>query len=142
MGNFEGVTSITMAMDLKALNDQLKTIAQLTILKYNAALLAAADGRTSPYVLTQRELDNIVQRVQRKQSLTITHDLSAVKTTASMENNTIIFYFEVPIIDAKKEFNLYSVVPLPVFMNGTYLPNVDSNHIAIKRRRRQIHSPQ
>ena len=131
MGNFEGVTSITMAMDLKALNDQLKTISQLTILKYNAALLAAADGRTSPYVLTQRELDNIVQRVQRKQSLTLTHDLSAVKTTASMENNTIIFYFEVPIIDAKKEFNLYSVVPLPVFMNGTYLPNVDSNHIAI-----------
>ena len=131
MGNFEGVTSITMAMDLKALNEQLKTISQLTILKYNAALLAAADGRTSPYVLPQRELDNIVQRVQRKQSITLSHDLSAVKTTASMENNTIIFYFEIPIIDPKKEFNLYSVVPLPVFMNGTYLPNVDSNHIAI-----------
>jgi len=42
LGNFEGVTSITMAQDLSGLNEQLQTISQLTILKYNAALLAAA----------------------------------------------------------------------------------------------------
>jgi len=94
--------------------------------------LAAADGRTSPYVLPQRELDNIVQRVQRNKGLTLSHDLSTVKTTAVLENNTIVFYFEIPIIDVKKDFNLYTITPLPVFMNnGTYLPNIDSNHIAI-----------
>ncbi len=43
MGSFEGVTSITMAMDLKALNEQLKTISQLTLLKYTTALIAAAN---------------------------------------------------------------------------------------------------
>jgi len=61
MGSFKGVTSITMAMDLKALNEQLKTIAQLTLLKYTTALIAAADGQTSPYVLPQKDLDLLVQ---------------------------------------------------------------------------------
>jgi hypothetical protein len=131
LSNFEGVTSITMAMDLKGLNEQLQTISQLTILKYNAALLAAADGRTSPYVLPQRELDHIVQRVQRNKGLTLSHDPATIKTTVTIENNTIVFYFEIPIIDPKKTFDLYTVVPIPVFMNQTYLPNMDSNHIAI-----------
>ncbi len=48
MTNFDGVTALTMGLDLKGLNQNLQTIAQLTILKHNAALLAAADGRTSP----------------------------------------------------------------------------------------------
>jgi hypothetical protein len=61
----------------------------------------------------------------------LSHDPAAVKTTVTIENNTIVFYFEIPIIDPKKTFDLYTVVPIPVFMNETYLPNVDSNHIAI-----------
>jgi hypothetical protein len=132
LGRFDGVTSITMAMDLKGLNQQLQTVAQMTLLKYNAAVMAAVDGRTSPYVLPQKELDGIVQKAQRNKQVTLSHDLNAIRTLVSIENNTIVFYLEVPIVDAKKEFNLYTVTPLPIFMNnGTYLPNLDSNHIAI-----------
>ena len=132
MGSFDGVTSITMAMDLKALNEQLKTISQLTLLKYTTALIAAADGRTSPYVLSQKDLDQLVQNTQRLRNIKLSHDLDAIKTTVTIEDNTIIFYLEIPIIDDKKLFNLYTVSALPVFMNNeTYLPNLDSNHIAI-----------
>ena len=134
MSKFDGVTSITMGIDLKGLNQNLQTVAQLTILKYNAALLAAADGRTSPYILSQKELDTIVQDAQKKKGLTLSDNLADVKTTASIEDNKIVFYFEIPIKDPKKQFNLYTVTPLPVFIdNTTYLPHLDSNHIAFNK---------
>jgi len=129
---FDGITSITMGLDLKALNQNLQTVTQLTMLKYNAAIAAAADHRASPYILPQEDLDQLVTMHQRLKGIILTHDLSQVKTTAILENNTIVFYLEVPIIDTKKEFSLYTVTPLPIFMdNTTLMPMIDSNHIAI-----------
>jgi hypothetical protein len=42
MTNFDGVTALTMGLDLKGLNQNLQAIAKLTILKHNAAMLASA----------------------------------------------------------------------------------------------------
>jgi hypothetical protein len=132
MTNFDGVTALTMGLDLKGLNQNLQAIAQLTILKHSAAMLAAADGRASPYVLPQKDLDQIVNTMQRRKGITLSHNLADVKTTAMIENEQIVFYFEIPILDPKKEFILYTVTPLPMFTeNTTLMPNIDSNHIAI-----------
>ncbi len=86
MTNFDGVTALTMGLDLKGLNQNLQAIAQLTILKHSAAMLAAADGRASPYVLPQKDLDQIVNTMQRRKSITLSHNLADVKTTAMIEN--------------------------------------------------------
>jgi len=132
MTNFDGVTALTMGLDLKGLNQNLQAIAQLTILKHSAAMLAAADGRASPYILPQKDLDQIVNTIQRRKGITLSHNLADVKTTAMIENEQIVFYFEIPILDPKKEFTLYTVTPLPMFTdNMTLMPIIDSNHIAI-----------
>jgi len=96
MTNFDGVTALTMGLDLKGLNQNLQTIAQL-----------------------------------RQKGITLSHNRAEVKTKAMIEANKIMFYFEIPILDAKKEFTLYTVTPLPMFTdNATHIPNIDSTHIA------------
>ena len=135
IGNFEGTLAMTIGTDLRSIIQQLQTVTQVTVLKYNAALLAAASGKTSPYVLSQEDLNEIVQTAQRDKAMTLTSDTSLVTTIPTFEKNRIIFLFSIPIIDANKEFTIYTVTPLPIFLeNGTYMPNMDSNHIAIHNR--------
>ncbi len=53
------ITSTAIASiesDLKTLIQYLETALQLTLLKYEAALSAAQDSRTSPYTLSQKDL--------------------------------------------------------------------------------------
>jgi hypothetical protein len=121
-----------MGIDLNLLCKQLQTVTQLTLLKYNAALLAAANGKTSPYVLSQAELDDIVIKQQRTKALTLSPDLATVRTTPILLDGTVTFFIDIPIIDYSKEFQIFTVNPLPIFMdNKTFLPNLDSDHIAI-----------
>ena len=80
IGNFEGTLAITIGIDLKSIITQLQIITQVTVLKYNSALLAAASGKTSPYVLSQEELEEIVQTTQRDKGITLTSDLTLIKT--------------------------------------------------------------
>ena len=135
IGNFEGTLAMTIGIDLKSIITQLQTITQVTVLKYNSALLAAASGKTSPYVLSQDELEEIVQTTQRDKAITLTSDLTLIKTVPALVDRQIIFFFDIPIIDANKEFTIYTIAPLPIFLeNGTYLPNLDSDHIAIHSR--------
>ena len=72
--------AITIGIDLKSIITRLQTITQVTVLKYNSALLAAASGKTSPYVLSQEELEEIVQTTQRDKGITLTSDLTLIKT--------------------------------------------------------------
>jgi len=60
IGNFKGTLAMTIGIDLKAIIQQLQVVTQVTLLKYNSALLAAASGKTSPYILSQDELEEIV----------------------------------------------------------------------------------
>ncbi len=47
-------------------------------------------------------------------------------------NDTIRFFFEVPIITDESAFHFYSVIPVPAFQqNETFLPDVDATNIAI-----------
>jgi len=59
VGKFEGPAILILEEDLHSYIIQLQSVIQITLLKYNAAMSAAADLRTSPHVLPQTDLDNI-----------------------------------------------------------------------------------
>jgi hypothetical protein len=132
VGKFEGTAILILEEDLRSFIIQLQSVIQITILKYNAAMSAAADLRTSPYVLPQSDLDNIADVMIKTKNFRISRDLSTVKTYTHIENQQITFIFDIPIIDDKKEFLLYTIAFLPSFKASvTLIPQLDSNHIAI-----------
>jgi hypothetical protein len=132
VGKFEGTAILILEEDLRSFIIQLQSVIQITLLKYNAAMSAAADLRTSPYVLPQSDLDNIANVMIKTKNFRISGDLSTVKTYTHIENQQITFIFDIPIIDNKKEFLLYTIAFLPSFKASvTLIPQLDSNHIAI-----------
>ena len=132
IGNFQGTATVILEEDLRAFLRHLQNVVQITLLKYNAAMLAAADTRTSPYVLPQKDLEDIADGLLRTKSIQITRDVNSVRTYTLVEDNKITFIFDIPIIDPKKEFLLYTIKYLPSFKdNVTLTPKLDSNHVAI-----------
>jgi hypothetical protein len=122
----------TMESDLKSLIQYLKTVLQITLLKYEAALAAAQYSRTSPYTLSQTELIKLVTETRLKTRHTIDSDINHARTTAIVINNTLTFLIEILLLDSDKFFNFYSVKTIPIFHNNaTLYPDIETNNIAI-----------
>jgi hypothetical protein len=122
----------TMESDLKSLIQYLETALQITLLKYEAALAAAQNSRTSPYTLTQTELIKLVSETHLKTRHTIDSNINHARTTAIIVNNTLSFIIEIPLLDDDKFFNFYSVKAVPTFYKNTTLyPDIETNNIAI-----------
>ncbi len=98
----------TMESDLKSLIQYLETALQITLLKYEAALAAAQNSRTSPYTLSQTELIKLVSETHLKMHHTIDSNINHARTTAIVVNNTLSFIIEIPLLDDDKFFNFYS----------------------------------
>jgi hypothetical protein len=119
-----------MESDLKSLIQYLETALQITLLKYEAALAAAQNSRTSPYTLTQTELIKLVAETHSRH--TIDSNINHARTTAIIVNNTLSFIIEIPLLDDDKFFNFYSVKAVPTFYKNTTLyPDIETNNIAI-----------
>ena len=132
IGKFQGVANVILEQDLRSFVHHLQIILQMTLLKYSSALAAAADLRTSPYILSQDELNQIADVMSRTKNFQTTRSLANVKTYTLVENQQITFIFDIPITDDKKEFTLYTIAFLPSFQAGVTLnPQIDSDHIAI-----------
>jgi hypothetical protein len=126
--------SIVMAMetDVKLLIQFLQNTLNSVLIKYSIAMLAAQDMKASPYVLSQLELEELAIIVHKESAHTIDTTMSNVKTTAAVVENTVIFIFEIPIIDTNKQYNFYLIKPIPVFKNNsTFYPDIDTTNIAI-----------
>ncbi len=122
----------TMESDLKSLIQYLETTLQITLLKYEAALAAAQNLRTSPYTLSQTELIKLVSETHLKMRHTIDSNINQARTKAIVINNTISFIIEIPLLDDDKFFNFYSVKAVPTFYeNSTLYPDIETNNIAI-----------
>ena len=105
----------------------LKTALQITLLKYEAALAAAQNSRTSPYTLTQTELIKLVSETHLKTRHTIDSNINHAPTTAIIVNNTLSFIIEIPLLDDDKFFNFYSVKAVPTFYKNTTLyPDIET----------------
>ena len=132
IGNFEGTMSVTMELDLKMLIRYQQQVIQTTVLKYNQILLAASHGRTSPFVLPQQELLDIAAQHAKDKSFILSPNLEDVKCFTMIENNTINFVLQIPILDPQKQFSLFTVTSVPSFTGGSaHIPEPDSNHVAI-----------
>jgi hypothetical protein len=105
----------TMESDLKSLIQYLETALQITLLKYEAALAAAQNSRTSPYALSQTELIKLVTETHLKMHHTIDSDINHAHKTAIVINKTLTFLIEIPLLDDDKFFNFYSVKTIPIF---------------------------
>ena len=129
------ITSTAIASiesDLKTLIQYLETALQLTLLKYEAALSAAQDSRTSPYTLSQKDLIELASKTHTQTRLTLDTNINNVRTSAIGYENKITFIIEVPILDDDKYFNFYSIKPIPEFSNNeTFYPDIDATNIAI-----------
>jgi hypothetical protein len=126
--------SIVMAMetDVKLLIQFLQNTLNSVLIKYSIAMLAAQDMKASPYVLSQTELEELAVIVHKESSNTIDTSINNAKTTAIVVQNTVLFIFEIPVIDINKQYNFYLIKPIPVFRNGsTFYPDIDATNIAI-----------
>ena len=132
VGKFEGIAAVALESDLRTLIQHLQTVIQVTLLKYHSAIMAAATTKTSPYVLSQADINTISDSTLKSKGVHISTDLTLIKTFTYIENNRISFIFDIPIIDPRKEFSLFTISYLPSFKEGvTYVPKLDSDHIAI-----------
>jgi len=121
-----------MESNLKSLIQYLETALQITLLKYEAALAAAQNSRTSPYTLTQTELIKLISETHLKTRRTIDSNINHARTTAIVVNNTLSFIIEIPLLDDDKFFNFYLVKAVPTFYkNVTLYPDIETNNIAI-----------
>ena len=131
---YNGVAAQNMEMDIKMFNRYLQSVLATTLNSYAQAFLAAMDGKTSPYALSPTELQKLSADIHAEKRITLDTNINNVRTTALIMNNTIRFFFEVPIISNEAAFNFYSIIPVPAFHNNeTFLPDIDATNIAISK---------
>ena len=129
---YNGAAAQSIEVNLKYLNRYLQMVLTNTLANYAQAFLAAMDGKTSPYALSGQELKDLSTRIHAEQRVTLDTNINNVRTTAMIYNNTIRFFFEIPIIADESAFYFYSIIPVPAFQNNeTFWPDIDATNIAI-----------
>ena len=127
---YSGVAATNMEAEIKSLNHYLQGVLSNTLQGYAQAFLAAMSGKTSPYALSQKELHKIALDFHEKYSLDT--NINNVRTTAVIFENSIRFFFDIPILDKEASFIFFSIIPAPIFYkNITYWPEIDATNIAI-----------
>ena len=133
-GAFEATSTIAMEHDLKAMARHIQVVQQLTLSKYANVLLAASLHKTSPYALSQRELENMARELKTKNGMQLSTVINDVHTTAVVLDGQINLIFQIPIIEEQNLFNFYRIKPMPVFTgNKTLIPLVDADYIAVSK---------
>ena len=131
-GIYNGMAAQNMEWDIKNFNRYLQTVLANTLNSYAQAFLAAMDGKTSPYALSPTELQVLAAQMHAEKRITLDTNINNVRTTALVYNNTIRFFFEVPIISDESAFYFYTIIPVPAFHNNeTFLPDIDASNVAI-----------
>ena len=131
---YNGVAAQNIEVQIKSFNRYLHSVLANTLNSYAQAFLSAMDGRTSPYVLSQKELQKICSDFHSNKKITLDNNINNVKTTAVIFENHIRFFFEVPVLDKENSFNFFSIIPAPAFNNNiTYWPEIDISNVAISQ---------
>ena len=131
---YTGIATLNMGSEIRNLNRYLQTVLTTTLLKYSQALMAAKDKRTHPYALSQNELKDLSLRTFSTYKVHLDTNINNVQTGVIIDNNTIVFIFDIPVIQQDKMFNFYTIIPMPTFQNNeTFYPDVDAFNIAISK---------
>ena len=94
--------SVTMEIELKAIIRLQQQVIQTRVLKYNQILLAASHGKTSPYNLSPDELNDLASALMKEKSILLSTNLDLTKCLVSIQNNSISFIIQIPILDHQK----------------------------------------
>ena len=133
-GTFKATATMVIEQDLKMYIRHLLMVQQSAIQKYAHIMLAASVQQTSPYALSQKELDATADELKMKKGIIIVRDLSSTRMTATIINNELYLEIEIPIIQENNLFNFYQIKPIPIFAgNITLMPQVDATVIAISK---------
>ena len=131
---YTGIATLNMESEVKQLNRYLQTVLTTTLLKYSQALMAAKDRRTHPYALSQMELKELSLKSFSAYKVHLDTNINNVQTGVVIDKNTIVFIFDIPIIQQDKLFNFYTIIPVPTFQNNdTFYPDIDASNIAISK---------
>ena len=133
-GTFKATATMVIEQDLKMYIRHLLLVQQNAIQKYAHIMLAASVKQTSPYALSQKELDVTADELKTKKGIILVRDLSSTRMTASIINNELYIQIEIPIIQEQNLFNFYQIKPIPIFTaNLTLIPEIDATAIAISK---------
>ena len=133
-GTFKATATMVIEQDLKMYIRHLLLVQQNAIQRYAHIMLAASVKQTSPFALSQKELDTTADELKMKKGIILARDLSSTRMTASIINNELYIQIEIPIVQENNLFNFYQIKPIPIFTgNLTLIPEVDATAIAISK---------
>ena len=134
LSSHSGTVIAIMEQDLKSLIRHQLALQEMTLLRLTNILLAASSGKTSPYAITQEEMNTAAITVAKRSNIQLDSNLNNIKSYILIYNCTISIYLDVPIIDDQKLFTLYTIHPLPVYQdNKTLVPEIDLNYIGMSK---------
>ena len=118
-------------LDNKGLIRHLQNLIQLTLLKMQSAVNSATQAIPSPYVFSNKDLQNITHTF-RMNDIMLTTNLNEISASILLVDNQITFMFNVPVNDDRNKFHFYEIRQLPVFINGkSYKVDIENNFIGI-----------
>ena len=80
-----------------------------------AAILSKQVGKVNPTMLTTTDLNHIATNIYATEGLTLSTDMDNVVPDVYSADGQIWASFEIPIHSADRQFDLFTVTPIPVF---------------------------
>jgi len=128
------IATLMSELDAKRACDRLHASVQTGLLKLANAMSMAVQGKISPYVLGEKDLDAIAT-VQSRKKIYLSNNIEHVAVQLQKTEQDFIFILSVPIIDNNYLFRMYYVKPIPIFnlQNDQEIISVkpDTNYIGI-----------
>ena len=108
------VSTLAAEFDNKQACRSLQTTIQLSLLKIANALAFAINKKTSPYILSSKELDDLATN-SRKNKIFMSNKLEDVETNVLQYEQKLLFTFTIPIIEDENLFRIFFIRNFPVY---------------------------
>jgi len=119
--------------DNKMILRQLHNIIQLVNVKMATAVSEARRHHTSPFAFAQGEISAVAAKY-RERNIRLSENVNDIYTSVIMDGDNILFVFEIPILDDRTKFYLYSVTPLPLYTGDDgVISEIDADYIGISQ---------
>jgi hypothetical protein len=124
------IATMAAETDIKSACYRLHNTVQLALLKLANAMALALQGHVSPYILSEKELDNIVT-AHSKKHIMLANKLHQVEVKLTKTETEYLFALSIPILD-KNTYKLYRIQQIPIFQEDTVLTiKPDNKYIGI-----------
>jgi hypothetical protein len=125
------IATLMSEIDAKTACVNLQNAIQFALLKLADAMSLAGQNKVSPYVLSEKELDDIVS-TNSKHQIHLSNNIHHAEATLQKTDQEYLFVISVPIVDNNHLYKLYQISSIPIFNNNeayTLIP--DTNYLGI-----------